>query len=115
MSNEYDFEAWVGDNNVPIAGTLYDDAGAVVNLTTCTGLIMRARALGSSAFKFELTVSLTSPLTGGRWSHALVAANIDTPGVYELAWEATFTGGRIQTIARKSTGAKLLMVVHAAA
>lgn len=112
----YDFNARVGDHKVPISGTLYEPGGVLaLNLTTCTQLLMRWKLLGATAAKFTATLDMTDPRTSGRWSYELQNTEINAAGVYAVEFEATFSGGRVQTVdRRKGTDEQILAIVHEA-
>lgn len=77
-----------------LTGQLTDAAGVAVN---CTGNSARKIFMKrGSTLKINSTFTFTNAATG-LWSYTLLAADVDTKGMYQMELEVTLAGGQILT------------------
>ena len=70
--------------------------GAVLDLSSVTGVTFRMRARGdgsAGALKVNSAGSVVAPATGGVVEYAWQSADVDTVGVYDAEWMLLYPGG----------------------
>jgi hypothetical protein len=91
-----DFVIKQGDLGPDLDATLKDGTGAAVVLTGATvKFTMRKR--GATTLKINEAAATIIDAAGGKIRYPWVAADTDTPGIYDGEFEVTFSGGEIQT------------------
>jgi hypothetical protein len=95
MATEYK----TGDSYPPIRGTVKDNTGAAVAISTATTVRMIAKRVGGTETVTGATVKLddgSTPLRG-RWEYQLATSDLAVAGDYEVELEVTWPGGKIET------------------
>lgn len=90
-----------GDFGSPVRGVLTDAAtGDRVDIAGAdVRFVLRLRG-SSEPFLYELASNdqdLEDESTNGNVSYTWQEGDTDTPGIYKLEWEVTYSGGEVQT------------------
>jgi hypothetical protein len=93
-----------GDTAPDITSIIHeeDNPAIAVDLSQATGVRFQMRKADDKRF----TVNAAATVTDGPNGHVLYswgANDLATPGEYEVQWEVTYSGGRIQTTAPTET------------
>ena len=96
-----DFYITEGDTGPALIATLVDEDGVVVDLTGVADTSVRFHMIdpASSTEKVDdnTRTSVLTPVTGGRVQYLWLAADTDTPGLFDGEIQVTFPGGQIIT------------------
>lgn len=86
-----------GDTGKVISGQFRDADGNVVDCTGHTSRKILMKKTGSTTtLKINSTFNFTNASTGS-WSYTMQAGDVDTKGNYEMEFEVTLPGPRVET------------------
>jgi hypothetical protein len=84
-----------GDRRPPCVALATDGAGTAIDLTGCTAkFFMRLRDSSGTPKVNGAAATVVAPQTQGKVQYDWAAADVDTAGIYEAEFEATFADGR---------------------
>ena len=96
-----DYVVKQGDTAPPFADTLLDNLGNPVNLTGATVRFVmrpqRRRLVKVAAAATVVQVGDGSDGSKGKVRYSQTSGDVDTPGLYDVEWEVTYSGGKIET------------------
>lgn|SRR5512141_58816 len=93
-----------GDTAPDITAQIHEEDSPLVavDLTTASGVRFQMRKTDDRRFTVNASASITDA-ANGLVSYSWGPNDLATPGDYQIQWEVTYAGGRIQTTAPTET------------
>jgi hypothetical protein len=89
-----------GDTAPDITAVIHeeDDSTAIIDLSTASGVRFQMKQPGDKRYTVNAAAEVLDALAG-KVSYSWGPNDLAVPGTYNVQWEVTYLGGRIQTTA----------------